>query len=191
MEPDSKPSTRKSVTVAQQGDRCERSRHGRMDAPVQGALRQDQPHFHNHHGRRHRSKRRPAPHDRDATHNGPGMEVPAKANVEYVDPYKPLFYGFNTYRRIKPADHALGKAVARWRQEAGGQRLKKLMAACRVAFVWSIRGDRRLFQGGRYFPAGERCHAHSKHILLGIHLIHATALGWSNHLRPLAFGECE
>ena len=28
-------------------------------------------------------------------------------------------------------------------------------------------------------------------IFLGIHLIHATALGWSNHLRPLAFGVCE
>ena len=48
----------------------------------------------------------------NATYNGLGMEVPAKANVEYVDPYKPLFYGFKTYRRgIKPADHALGKVL--------------------------------------------------------------------------------
>tara|TARA_B100000676_G_C17964739_1_gene779681 strand:- start:401 stop:607 length:207 start_codon:yes stop_codon:yes gene_type:complete len=28
-------------------------------------------------------------------------------------------------------------------------------------------------------------------IFLGIHLIHATALGWSNRLRTLAFGVCE
>ena len=48
----------------------------------------------------------------NATYNGLGLEVPAKANVEYVDPYKPLFYGFKTYRRgIKPADHALGKVL--------------------------------------------------------------------------------
>ena len=48
----------------------------------------------------------------NATYAGLGMEVPAKANVDYVDPYKPLFYGFNTYRRgIKPADHALGKTL--------------------------------------------------------------------------------
>jgi len=48
----------------------------------------------------------------NATYNSLGMEVPAKANVEYVDPYKPLFYGFNSFRRgIKPADHALGKVL--------------------------------------------------------------------------------
>ena len=40
------------------------------------------------------------------------MEVPKKANVDYMDPYKPLFYGFNSFRRgIKPADHALGKVL--------------------------------------------------------------------------------
>ncbi len=43
---------------------------------------------------------------------GLGMEVPAKASVEYVDPYKPLFYGFKSYRRgIRPSDHALGKVL--------------------------------------------------------------------------------
>ena len=48
----------------------------------------------------------------NATYNSLGMEVPAKANVEYVDPYKPLFYGFNSFRRgIKPADHALGTVL--------------------------------------------------------------------------------
>jgi hypothetical protein len=38
--------------------------------------------------------------------------VPAKANVEYVDPFKPLFYGFNAYRKgLKVSDLALGKAM--------------------------------------------------------------------------------
>jgi len=48
----------------------------------------------------------------NATYVGLGLEVPKKANVDYVDPYKPLFYGFNTFRRgIKPSDHALGKVL--------------------------------------------------------------------------------
>ena len=43
---------------------------------------------------------------------GLDMDVPKKANVDYVDPYKPLFYGFNSFRRgIKPSDHALGKVL--------------------------------------------------------------------------------
>ena len=41
-----------------------------------------------------------------------GLEVPAKADVEYVDPYKPLFYGFNGYRKgLKVSDQVLGKAL--------------------------------------------------------------------------------
>jgi type 1 glutamine amidotransferase len=41
-----------------------------------------------------------------------GLEVPAKADVEYVDPYKPLFYGFNGFRKgLKVSDQALGKAL--------------------------------------------------------------------------------
>jgi hypothetical protein len=41
-----------------------------------------------------------------------GLEVPAKASVEYVDPYKPLFYGFNGFRKgLKVSDQALGKAL--------------------------------------------------------------------------------
>ena len=43
---------------------------------------------------------------------GLGMDVPKKANVEYVDPFKPLFYGFNSFRKgLKPSDHALGKVL--------------------------------------------------------------------------------
>lgn len=40
------------------------------------------------------------------------MDVPAKADVDYVDPYHPTMYGFGTYRKgIKPEDHALGKSL--------------------------------------------------------------------------------
>jgi hypothetical protein len=42
-----------------------------------------------------------------------GLDVPARANVAYVDDYKPAMYGFKGYRRgLKPADHALGKVLA-------------------------------------------------------------------------------
>ena len=48
----------------------------------------------------------------NATYAGLEMKVPKKANVDYIDPYKPLFYGFNSFRRgIKPSDHALGKVL--------------------------------------------------------------------------------
>jgi hypothetical protein len=48
----------------------------------------------------------------NATYAGLEMKVPKKANVDYIDPYKPLFYGFDSFRRgIKPADHALGKVL--------------------------------------------------------------------------------
>jgi len=41
-----------------------------------------------------------------------GLEVPAKADVRYVDPFKPRPYGFKGYRiGIVPADHALGKVL--------------------------------------------------------------------------------
>jgi hypothetical protein len=39
-----------------------------------------------------------------------GMDIPAKADVRYVDGYEPSFYGFKAYRRgLKVADLALGK----------------------------------------------------------------------------------
>jgi hypothetical protein len=48
---------------------------------------------------------------------GLGMDVPAKADVSYVDPYKPTFYGFGTFRKgIRPDDHAIGKEL-----KAGGE----------------------------------------------------------------------
>ncbi len=41
-----------------------------------------------------------------------GLDVPAKANVEYVDAYAPLFYGFNGYRKgLKVSDQTLGKTL--------------------------------------------------------------------------------
>jgi hypothetical protein len=41
---------------------------------------------------------------------GLGLEVPAKADVDYVGEFKPSMYGFNGYKKgVKPADLALGK----------------------------------------------------------------------------------
>ncbi len=43
---------------------------------------------------------------------GLGLDVPAKADVRYVDPFTPTKYGFKGYRfGLKPADYALGKTV--------------------------------------------------------------------------------
>jgi hypothetical protein len=43
---------------------------------------------------------------------GFGIEVPARADVHFVDPYSPTPYAFKGYRRgITPDDHALGKAL--------------------------------------------------------------------------------
>jgi hypothetical protein len=45
----------------------------------------------------------------NAVYWGFNLDVPAKADVAFVDEYKPAAYGFKTYRRgIKPGDHALG-----------------------------------------------------------------------------------
>ena len=43
---------------------------------------------------------------------GVGLDVPEKADVTYVDPYKPLFYGDNGFRPgLKASDHELGKEL--------------------------------------------------------------------------------
>lgn len=43
---------------------------------------------------------------------GIGLDVPKKANVMFVDPYDPTFYGFNGfYRGKKPEDFGAGKAT--------------------------------------------------------------------------------
>lgn len=43
---------------------------------------------------------------------GLGMEVPAKADVRYVDPYEPTMYGFEGFRRgLRAEDHVLGKVL--------------------------------------------------------------------------------
>lgn len=40
------------------------------------------------------------------------LKVPDMADVGFVDPFKPTRYGFNSFRKgLKPADHALGKAL--------------------------------------------------------------------------------
>jgi glucose/arabinose dehydrogenase/azurin len=48
----------------------------------------------------------------NAVYWGVGLEVPRKADVAFVDEFKPTMYGFGGYRRgIKPADHAIGKVL--------------------------------------------------------------------------------
>jgi type 1 glutamine amidotransferase len=48
----------------------------------------------------------------NAAYSFTGLEVPAKADVAYVDPYQPLFYGFNGFRKgLKVSDQALGKTL--------------------------------------------------------------------------------
>ena len=48
----------------------------------------------------------------NAAYSFTGLEVPAKADVVFVDLFKPLFYGFNGYRKgLKVSDLALGKAM--------------------------------------------------------------------------------
>jgi hypothetical protein len=50
----------------------------------------------------------------NAVYWGLGLDVPAKADVAYVDEYKPSPYGFNGYRRgVKPADLAIRPAEAK------------------------------------------------------------------------------
>jgi len=52
----------------------------------------------------------------NAAHHLTGLQVPAKANVSFVDPFYPSFYGFirdkNFWpgRNLKPEDYGLGKA---------------------------------------------------------------------------------
>ena len=48
----------------------------------------------------------------NAVYWGFDLEVPSRADVRYVDDYKPLMYGFDAYRRgIKASDHAVGKVL--------------------------------------------------------------------------------
>ncbi len=48
----------------------------------------------------------------NAAYSFTGLEVPAKADVAYVDLFKPLFYGFNGFRKgLKVSDHELGKVL--------------------------------------------------------------------------------
>jgi hypothetical protein len=48
----------------------------------------------------------------NAVYWGLGLNVPAKANVTYVDEYKPSFYGFDGFRKgLHASDFALGKKV--------------------------------------------------------------------------------
>ena len=46
----------------------------------------------------------------NAVYWGLKLEVPAKADVAFVDPFMPTKYGFNDFRKgVKPADLQLGR----------------------------------------------------------------------------------
>jgi len=48
----------------------------------------------------------------NAVYWGVGMDVPQKADVAYVDEYKPSFYGFDGFRKgLHPSDFEIGKQV--------------------------------------------------------------------------------
>lgn len=48
----------------------------------------------------------------NAVYWGLGLDVPARADVTYVDEYKPSFYGFDGFRKgLRPSDFELGKRV--------------------------------------------------------------------------------
>jgi len=65
---------------------------------------------------------------------GLGLEVPAKADVRYVDPFTPRKYGFKGYRfGLKPADYALGKAVPEGGTPPAPPPAKKKTAAAKKA----------------------------------------------------------
>ena len=43
---------------------------------------------------------------------GLGLEVPERADVTYVDPYRPSFFGFDGFRKgLRPSDFEIGRAV--------------------------------------------------------------------------------
>ena len=55
-----------------------------------------------------------------------GLEVPAAADVRFVDPYQPSAYAFKGYRRgLVPADHALGRTLRPGNPPATGAAPKK------------------------------------------------------------------
>ncbi len=44
----------------------------------------------------------------NAVYWGLDLEIPDEANVEYVGPYEPIFYGFGEFATgVKPSEHEL------------------------------------------------------------------------------------
>jgi len=69
---------------------------------------------------------------------GLGLDVPQKADVEYVDPYNPSTYGFDGHRHgLKPADLALGKPLEKRQPEAPAAKKEGAQAAAPAPAVAS------------------------------------------------------
>lgn len=87
----------------------------------------------------------------NAVYWGLGMEVPEKADVTYVDEFKPTMYGFGTYRRgLKPSDHALGKVLPGGKppeKKEPKQSFLKLNKGDHIAIVGNALADRMQHSG--------------------------------------------
>ncbi len=82
----------------------------------------------------------------NAVYWGLGMEIPKKADVEFVDPYHPANYDFNGYRKGKrPEDHVLGKAF----DEAGSAAVAPIPGAATAGLPLVLNpGDHIALLGG-------------------------------------------
>ena len=89
---------------------------------------------------------------------GLGLEVPAKANVDFVDPYQPRMYGFDGFRRgLKASDHALGlmlregdpkpEAKPAAKKEASVTPTLQLNPGDHIAFIGNALADRMQHHG--------------------------------------------
>jgi len=91
----------------------------------------------------------------NAVYWGLGMDVPAKADVAYVDDFKPTMYGFKGHRRgLTPGDHALGKVLPAGKAQEEkpkaqdkGTSVLKLNKGDHIAIVGNAVADRMQHSG--------------------------------------------
>jgi glucose/arabinose dehydrogenase/azurin len=99
---------------------------------------------------------------------GLGMNVPQKADVTYVDDFKPTMYGFGGYRRgLKPGDHAIGKVLPQGTPPEKKAEAPKA-AATRVGTLKLKKGDHIAIVGSALADRMQ----HSGHLETLIHAKH-------------------